>query len=101
MSGASTRNRCSPMAQVWSSGSWMSYGDDSGIGTHANGFGPEQVALRPGYRMQYRGQLMPLIATDGGSLPREGRAREAVLVFNEDDRFKALSSRVLQLVRSA
>ena len=27
---------------VMSSGSWMSYGDDSGIGTHANGFGPDE-----------------------------------------------------------
>ncbi|GAA1915329.1 immune inhibitor A domain-containing protein [Nocardioides marmoribigeumensis] len=27
---------------VMSSGSWMSYGDPTGIGTHANGFGPDE-----------------------------------------------------------
>ncbi|HYF08067.1 MAG TPA: chemotaxis protein CheW [Acetobacteraceae bacterium] len=41
--------------------------------------------------VQYRGQLMPLVSMDGGPLPRVGRTRQAVLVFNEESRFMGLA----------
>jgi len=41
--------------------------------------------------VQYRGQIMPLIAMDGGALPRCDGPRQPVLVFNEGDSFMGLA----------